>query len=328
MKKLFTSIFILSVTWCAMAQAEDLVRKNNARLISGNYYSYKNSIYVLEEHNYLKKLDDANAASFRVLSGAFAKDTKHVFYGGVRIQQADPVTFKVLDDTPFAKDKLYAFFQYHVIPNVDIDTFTALNSTYAKDSKHIYQYYRTDNHVVKGADISTFKVFDNKSAYAVDRFNAFYDGKPVQGADPLTFVPIGGGYARDKNLIYCLNEKIADFDYASFRVIGSGIYGKDKDGVYILYSHCDTKDELKITGADPDTFEELFIHQDAFYAKDINHVYINNIVRKDIDVATFRVLNVAYSVDKNGVYKYGELIEGVDLKTFDPRSLDGGKQKP
>lgn len=307
------------VTGCPLAPPQRVPDVTDAVLISAGYYIYRNRIYTLEEHRELRIIEGADADTFQILSANFAKDKNSVFYKGRTINQADAPTFAAFGETCFAKDKHRAFYCDNPIQGADTRTFAAINDNYAKDHSHVFHYYGFDDHIVPGADISTFRTFGANPGYGADRLMAYYEGQPIIGADVATFAPIAGTYlySKDKSRIYC-KSVVSDFDYSSFRSIGSGVYGTDIAGVYDLVTTCAPKEDLKIPGADPNTFEEILIDQEIFYAKDKNYVYINGRASKVMDPKTVRVLNIEFAIDKNGVYRLGKLMEEVDPRTFTP----------
>ncbi len=77
-------------------------------------YRESNSIKVLEDNFLLVDdlvfyrgtlIEGANRAKLNVISGDFAKDDEHVYYGSIKIDGADPETFKYDDEIFGYKDK-------------------------------------------------------------------------------------------------------------------------------------------------------------------------------------------------------------------------------
>lgn len=138
-----------------------------------------------------------------------------------------------------------------------------------------------------GVDTTNFeyKKF-NSYYYASDKEYVYYCGKIIEGLDPVTAQFLGGirtlicddGYVKDdKNVFFC---------------------GK------------------KIENANADSFES-FPARYSFngYGKDNQHVFVHDSII-DRDVNTFRLLDEAYSIDKNGIYFYDYKLPGADPNDY------------
>lgn len=344
MKKtlLLIAIILSLFVGCSSNQANETLTKNENKIINeseqnssynkidigGGYYKDENFIFIKGEYSEFIKVNEADKNSFQPIGEHFGKDKNHIFYWNSVFDNGDYDSFEVLNNSYFSKDKNNAFYFDHIIPNVDIDTFEAINNTYAKDKNNIYQYYRHDNHIVESADVETFTIFNHKSSYAKDKNYVFYDGFPIKEIDVKSFELIDSGFGKDKNYVYCMNEGKTDFDRETFEVIGKGVYGKDKDGVYWIHSSCPKKkSEIIIKEADPKSFEEIFIHQEAFYAKYKKHVFLDTKIIENADPETFFVFDdFRYSKDKNHVFKSGILLENVDPKNFNTQEYMESKE--
>ncbi len=330
MKKIFYTslITLLILLKSGLCLTEEPIRLdlNKTILMGGNYYQYNNTIFIpTEEHHVYFRPIDTHFNSFKLLNEYFAVDKNHVFFKGEVLKRAHRNSFQALKETPFARDKNQAFYGRNSIPQVDLKSFEILNHFYARDKNHIFHEEKILNHV----DTASFRVFEKSATYTIDKNHAYHQNHPIKGADLNSFEGLGSGYARDKNQLYCfgntvgLNGKPIDYDHATFEIIKeSGIYGKDKDGVYRVFTHCGPKKNTLIKKADPDSFEEVFIHQDAFYTKDKNHVYLFEKIIEEADPSSFRVLNIYYSMDKNKVFREEKPLKGVDPRKFDPKTFN------
>ena len=187
---------------------------------------------------------------------------------------------------------------------------------------------------IAGADAVSFTAFD--STYAKDKSAAYFDGHPISGADATSFdVLTGGGFAKDRNHVYQLDRPISD-DPAHFQLLDGGL-SKDSSAVYwtdghvlsndpghfAIVSSSDhylfTKDSRAvhvngnpIAGADPATFHVL----QGAYAKDARHIFYFADPVADADAASFRPLDGPYASDARRIYWMGKAIDGADPATF------------
>jgi len=127
-----------------------------------------------------------------------------VFYGDTeKIDEADAASFKMLD-REYATDKNYVYFRANVITGADPATFTRMQLPYSKDKNAVY-YYET---AVSYADPGSFIKLNN--IYAKDKINAYYKSNAIINSDPVTFtVLLDNQYAKDKNNYYHDGEIIS-----------------------------------------------------------------------------------------------------------------------
>ena len=168
--------------------------------------------------------------------------------------------------------------------------------------------------------MKSFKVLENNKDsyfdYYVDKSNVYIDKdnlEKITGADRNSFEILGYSIARDKNNVYNKGEKLGNIDIASFKYFDNWI-AKDKNRVFYM-------DERKdIKNADAKTFERM---GESYYFRDKNNVFAlkndysdsnYNLVlemSKNIDRSSFDILNNEFGKDKNGVYHFGEKIDGI-----------------
>ncbi len=110
---------------------------------------------------------------------AYAKDKNAVYFEGVLIENADPITFVAVSEKS-----------------------GAWQHPYGKDTHNVY----FKNMSIKGADPKTFEVlwwyiYEGCGAdrYAKDSQHVFYEDSPVVGADPVSFKALDSRYGKDKN---------------------------------------------------------------------------------------------------------------------------------
>ena len=236
------------------------------------------------------------------IAGYFGKDSKNVYFIGEKIKDVSPKGFEILD------------------------------AKYVKDDKNLYKLedklssYFSSNEIktkkvsIDGLDVKSFKILENNKDsyfdYYVDKSNVYIDKdnlEKITGADRNSFEILGYSIARDKNNVYKKGEKLGNIDIASFKYFDNWI-AKDKNRVFYM-------DERKdIKNADAKTFERM---EESYYFRDKNNVFAlkndypdssYNLVlemSKNIDRSSFDILNNEFGKDKNGVYYFGEKIDGI-----------------
>ena len=236
------------------------------------------------------------------MAGFFGKDSKNTYFIGKKIKDVSPKGFEILD------------------------------AKYVKDDKNLYKleddlssYFssseiKTKKVSIDGLDVKSFKALENNKDsyfdYYVDKSNVYIDKdnlEKITGADRNSFEILGYSIARDKNNVYNKGEKLGNIDIASFKYFDNWI-AKDKNRVFYM-------DERKdIKNADAKTFERM---EESYYFRDKNNVFAlkndysdsnYNLVlemSKNIDRSSFDILNNEFGKDKNGVYHFGEKIDGI-----------------
>lgn len=236
------------------------------------------------------------------MAGFFGKDSKNAYFIGKKIKDVSPKGFEILDAKYVKDDKnLYKF---------ETDSLSYFSSNEIKTKKVS----------IDGLDVKSFKVLENNKDsyfdYYVDKGNVYIDKdnlEKITGADRNSFEILGYSIARDKNNVYNKGEKLGNIDIASFKYFDNGI-AKDKNRVFYM-------DERKdIKNADAETFERM---GESYYFRDKNNVFAlkndysdsnyNWVLEmsKNIDRSSFDILNTEFGKDKNGVYYFGEKIDGI-----------------
>ena len=279
-------------------------------IANAEYFKENGEVYYKMPYLEIKsKVKGADAKTFENLGedkmkviGYFGKDIKNVYFIGEKIKDVSPKGFEILD------------------------------AKYVKDDKNLYKLedklssYFSSNEIktkkvsIDGLDVKSFKALENNKDsyfdYYVDKSNVYIDKdnlEKITGADRNSFEILGYSIARDKNNVYNEGEKLENVDIASFKYFDYGI-AKDKNRVFYM-------DERKdIKNADAKTFERM---GESYYFRDKNNVFAlkndypdsnYNLVlemSKNIDRSSFDILNAEFGKDKNGVYHFGEKIDGI-----------------
>jgi hypothetical protein len=92
-----------------------------------------------EGHGYRSNPLGADDVTFKVLGNKeYAKDKNNVYYKGSLLVGADAGTFVLLKSGPYAKDKNHVYLLDTVIVNADPNSFTEIEYPYSRDKKGVY----------------------------------------------------------------------------------------------------------------------------------------------------------------------------------------------
>ena len=295
-RKSLLKILILFILAGTIANAE-YFKENGEVYYKMPYFEIKSKVKGADA----KTLENVGEDNME-MAGFFGKDSKNTYFIGKKIKDVSPKGFEILD-TKYVKDdkNLYKF---------ETDSLSYFSSNEIKTKKVS----------IDGLDVKSFKVLENNKDYYfdyyVDKSNVYIDKdnlEKITGADRNSFEILGYSIARDKNNVYKKGEKLGNIDIASFKYFENGI-AKDKNRVFYM-------DERKdIKNVDAKTFERM---GESYYFRDKNNVFAlkndypdsnYNLVlemSKNIDRSSFDILNDEFGKDKNGVYYFGEKIDGI-----------------
>jgi hypothetical protein len=121
-------------------------------LEQGYYAKDTNNVYIwyyTSDGNHLGLFHEADAATFRLLGGRWARDSTKVFYDGIWLEKLNADDMQILDaDTtdaayPFSvvKDKKYVYHDLELIADADAPTFECVvtdSNKYFRDKNWIY----------------------------------------------------------------------------------------------------------------------------------------------------------------------------------------------
>ncbi len=158
--------------------------------------------YFRDKNNVYKRniIEDADPETFRVVSKhneTFARDKASVFYNGLKVENCDVNTHRILGKYHH-RDEKQVFFGLTPLSD-DPDNFKILSNSYSKDSKNVYWSKKTISE-----DSDNFVVFpsERQASYAKDSKNAFWGYRKIEDADVNTFIGLNHNYAKDKNQVY------------------------------------------------------------------------------------------------------------------------------
>jgi len=296
-RKSLLKILILFILAGTIANAE-YFKENGEVYYKMPYFEIKSKVKGADA----KTLENVGEDNME-MAGFFGKDSKNTYFIGKKIKDVSPKGFEILD------------------------------AKYVKDDKNLYKLedklssYFSSNEIktkkvsIDGLDVKSFKVLENNKDYYfnyyVDKNNVYLDKdnlEKITGADRNSFEILGYSIARDKNNVYKKGEKLGNIDIASFKYFENNGIAKDKNRVFYM-------DERKdIKNVDAKTFERM---GESYYFRDKNNVFAlkndysdsnYNLVlemSKNIDRSSFDILNNEFGKDKNGVYYFGEKIDGI-----------------
>ncbi|WP_444886608.1 DKNYY domain-containing protein [Microbulbifer sp. JMSA008] len=209
-----------------------IVENNKAYWVN----SSESPVHLRRRHIFSADINTIKSIDLRF----YGKDFDNVYYKGIPIPKADPVSFRLLNDI-YAKDSDSVFFYGIEIEGADAKTFKVIKagimSNFAEDNKNIYlngeridtcnkssfklprkyyQFWSMDSMCVyhqgkKVPNLLTKNLKIINPYYASDTKNVFWQDKIIPEADPKTFKasPKGGfNHAQDKNNCYFKNTVI------------------------------------------------------------------------------------------------------------------------
>jgi hypothetical protein len=269
-----------------------------------SYYMDKNYVYLNAFDLNFEKLDNIDAASFRVFESQYSWNIDRTWSAN-----------------NFAGDKNHVYVGCgEILEGADPDSFVYLGDIYAKDKDHVF----TLGGIVKDADRKTFQLFGR--SMAKDKNNVYLGQEKIQGVDAATFEKINDKYWKDKENIFTLSFSRDDLvrfdaDVKTFKVL-SNQYAKDKDHVF----YAGSEDPI-VKGADAKTFQVF--SDDSEYAKDSSSVYCGSSVLMGADSSSFQMVSLVgengigdVAKDKNHVYVgICQVAGGVDPKDCNAQDL-------
>ena len=168
----------------------------------------KDAYNVYYEENILP---DALPASFKIVGGShylwYGKDQQSVFMNEMKIEGADPKTFRLIDNHSYSRDRKHIFYVGKVIAGADPDTFRksdfqhdgwASGKIYHQDKKHVF----FDFTIIPESDVATFEIL--QPFFAKDKKHVYYEGKVIPLLNPASFRIIDAHYGNfeDDNYKY------------------------------------------------------------------------------------------------------------------------------
>lgn len=236
---------------------------------------------------------------------------------------ADPKTFEIIQ-VPYFRDKENVFLYRDILGDADPTTFKILDNFhhFAKDKNYVYW----EKNKIMG--LNSIKTRKMGGLYYTDEKKVFFTNIELEKADPKTFTVITpivfhmGFLAKDKKHVYN-NAKIISKRAKSFKfvekslewavdkkdVFGPVIIGEDEDNCYI-------KIFKKLFNGHSDTFklinkyvDHYFIYKNQVYFREVkNNEYKYNIL-EHADPKTIKLTDYYIAKDKYHTYSKGKKIK-------------------
>lgn len=307
---------------------------------STNFYFnfFKSEIHYIPMGNWFElgdvNLTDLNVKQFQILSEKFIKDDKCVYFEGVKITNADPSTFVVLEGNyhEFAKDKHALYYRCNSFENIDLSTYEIVfDKRQVKDKNNVYSLDYNEgynNSVIIKPLLKNY--VDFTEGYGKVDSTLCFKGVPIKGSSSNQFLLIykNNTFAKTQSGLYVQGFPVDNFDIASFSDIPNSNYFKDKNGIYsgaeeLFYKKYDKEKGYDVVNTIGYKAKKLEIDMATFqvfegsdYVKDKNGIYfvVNDEAKKikDADIASFEVLkNKMYNLakDKHHTYLHGEVYD-------------------
>lgn len=176
---------------------------------------------------------------------------------------------------------------YHdiVLDSVDATSFTVLDASFCKDDRRVFY----------------FNSYRDPSAYFLTKK---HEVMPLAGADAVTFQALGYDYARDRSKAWYKDNTFSVADVNSLEALDTR-FAKDKVMAYL--------DRKPILGSHGPSFTLI----DNSYARDTSRYYYISGTGNDeriapipCDLASFRMVDLTYSMDKDHVFHQGAIMKG------------------
>lgn len=188
------------------------------------------------------------------------------------------------------------------IEQADAESFTILDSTYAKDKDAVY----LNGGPLADADPASFALLDEPD-YSKDATHVFLNGR-VLSEDVAGFAFLdAGGMTKDGAHVYWSDGTVLSDDPDGFTVLSDAehyLFTKDSDAVHV--------NGTSIPDADPATLEVV----GGAYASDARRVYYFTNVIANADAPSLEVLDGSYARDDARVYWMGKVVPGADPESF------------
>jgi hypothetical protein len=252
----------------------------NSLFSSAGYYVRGETVYYLNAFpGDAVKLEGADPKTFKILDTTYATDKNAVYLDGAPLDEADPATFELLEVPDFSQDAGHVFMRRAVLSE-DPAHFEFLNGDggVTKDGAHVYW---SDGGVLSD-DPEHFKILSDADYYlfAADSSTVYVNGNAIKHADPATFEVYSGAYAKDAEQLYYFTDLISEGDAATFKVL------------------------------------------EAPYARDKAHAYWMGKVVPHADPRTFVVLNANFECTADSTHAF---YRDLEIRGFDRRTIPDGK---
>ena len=188
------------------------------------YAADAHRVYMGSSSFFYMLIDSADPGTFKILTsdGIYTADKDHVYWFGVELEEADPATFRVIEN-PYAVDVNRAYagivpFKVHSTQNFEVYEVGGYNRPTIKRNKVLIIEDRSKAYV---------------SGWSRDGTAYYWGGNELKGADYDSLEILNGLHAKDFKTVYFKDEPISGADAESFNIVGTGsIRGQDNNFEY------------------------------------------------------------------------------------------------
>ncbi len=290
------------------------------------YIRDSKNVYFLDNGKY-KRINNIDIDSFVILKDndgciwtndyiCYARDKNYIIFNTNILTWSDVKTFEILDKK-LSKDKKFVYYMWSKLSNIDGVSFQVLENTkYIKDKKGIYLLdpANIDKAYIKinEIDIPTFHILENSydnNVYAMDKSNIYY----YETHKNSKWV--------DKNYFAIISETPT----WNVKVLWDG-YIEDSSSLYYFHFSTNDK-KIYTYKLDIDIKSLQFINSNFLKDKNFFYIRNQNTGEYKkldfVDRFSFHFLNSSYAMDKNKVYYYSrqdnilKVVEWVEWESFE-----------
>lgn len=154
-------------------------------------------------------IEHADVDTFVSLGRLVGKDKYHVFYTSRVILGADPNTYELINEKT-GRDKSSIYHKSTKCIECDVDTFRKVTDDWFVDKSTAYHAFLSSLRRIEDVDVETFEALN--SNFAKDKYRVYANMQPISGADPASFqIPEGICIVcgQDKNNCYRYDEVVS-----------------------------------------------------------------------------------------------------------------------
>jgi hypothetical protein len=205
-------------------------------------------------------------------------------------------------------------------------TWPAMDGPEAPEFKKLNGKVYWGDRVVKGADYHTFTPLNH--LWARDSRHIYVYDSRLRGVERDSFLILNPLFAKDRTRVYFLSGTIREASAPTFRALDAGWFlddcdmvsyqGYGADDMNVFHYVLTVGKPRRIKAADVATFRVL----DYGFAVDKAQVYYEGVRLPRAEPAKFRILGHLYSTDDTRVYYLNRPLIGADPATFTVRGKD------
>ena len=171
------------------------------RTLSEEYSKDSNKVYykwISPGRFWVVELPEADVDSFEVVGFNLARDNQSVWWYGSILAEVDSASVAHVKEGFVWKDANGVWYQHEKIHDADPGTFRHLDQAFYADKDRVYW----SNNVLQEADPDTFRTFGDDSPYGADQKYVWKANTRVTGVDAKSFRYVHQSIYKDKNGVY------------------------------------------------------------------------------------------------------------------------------